>query len=287
MKQELNCIATGVNVTDFAVPDVKQVEGRASLVDPRIVSTIWDFAWPRGGNLSSALRNSTNSFCITTLQTLNMPANVSNGFTEENTDSTDCTAVLGAECVDAMVTNLFQSRVGACRSLSHSWNNLPECASTIAYTVKTHPLSAVVTGDINDGNSTTTITVNGTGIPSPNLASSQGFRAEVTAAFNGSNTTEYLKQVNELQILMIDPVLLGTLERGRNLPLPQLLCTRVNTTVLPANDTNGDGFPDTGTGDNSTGSGSRENMGLSMKYNSGPMLTFMASLLLVTFAFVV
>ena len=76
------------------------------------MSTTWDFSWPAdsGNNISSALSDLPGPLCITTLATANLgagpdfPVNVTNAYTEDDTDNTSCVPVLGEECVRALLS---------------------------------------------------------------------------------------------------------------------------------------------------------------------------------------
>ena len=63
-----------------------------------------------GNNISSALGDLPGPLCITTLATANLgagpdfPVNVTNAYTEDDTDNTSCVPVLGEECVRALLS---------------------------------------------------------------------------------------------------------------------------------------------------------------------------------------
>ncbi|KAF3807736.1 hypothetical protein GCG54_00007469 [Colletotrichum gloeosporioides] len=131
-----------VNVTEFAFPSginvTDAVTGAEQPVEnPSYVSTTWDFAWSSGGNIPQALGNSTGPLCVSILDIVAYPANVTNLYTDENANNTDCTPILGEACVRAILREGSNfSRGIRCNSPRTSWGTLPECNNTLGYTVR-------------------------------------------------------------------------------------------------------------------------------------------------------
>ncbi|KAI0509117.1 hypothetical protein F5B22DRAFT_618522 [Xylaria bambusicola] len=245
-----------VNVSDFSVPNA--AAGRDPLNDPHIVHTTYDFTWPEGGNLSSALPPSTNAVCIQWLDVIGNPANISNTYTEDNADSTDCTPMLGRECVDAIVARASGHR-SDCFNIAQSWWSIRQCASTFGYIL-----------NANNGNLGTQEGAIYSTEGSDSI-SGERFWAATSAAYNGTNTTTYNSAANKLQVMMLAPVIL-------NVTYPQLLCTRVNTTHLEESESDGDGNRDNeGEGDDND-----EGAGSLVRHNSG--IAILASLVWVLVA---
>ncbi|KAI0975254.1 hypothetical protein F4678DRAFT_484931 [Xylaria arbuscula] len=197
-----------VNVSDFAVPNAES--GANVLVDPHVVDTQYDLTWPKGGNLTSALPSRNDSVCFQNIGIFGNPANVSNAYTDDNTNSTDCTPVLGAECVSAIVDDArLASADGRCNGPLKSWFQIPACASTFGYTYNENHDDTMVEFDYN----------------ATSLHSGEAFWGTNSAAFNGSNATVYESAANALQVMIVAPIV-------SNVSYPQLLCMRVNTTHL-------------------------------------------------------
>ncbi|KAI1313967.1 hypothetical protein F5Y03DRAFT_389455 [Xylaria venustula] len=197
-----------VNVSDFAVPNAES--GANVLVDPHVVDTQYDLIWPKGGNLTSALTSQNDSVCFQTLGIFGNPANVSNVYTDDDTNSTDCTPVLGADCVSAIVIDAqAASANGRCNGPLQSWSHIPACASTFGYTDNVNHDESMVQFDYN----------------ATSLQSGEAFWGLNSAAYNASNATLYESAANALQVMVVAPIV-------SNVSYPQLLCMRVNTTHL-------------------------------------------------------
>ncbi|KAI1809060.1 hypothetical protein GGS20DRAFT_573731 [Poronia punctata] len=231
-----------VNVSDFAVPNSKGSDGLDILQDPHIVDTSYDFTWSGGRNLGAFLKSTTDAFCIQNLDLLATPANISNTYTDDNTHSTDCTPMLGADCVDAV---LHQARAQpgsrGCNALPSLWSDLPECAGSFGYIVRQQDKN-YTTQEINDLNS-------------PNgsvLVDGKTFWSGRSGTFNGSDTTKYEATTNQLQVMLVAPIIL-------NVTRPQLVCMRVNTTHLDESSDDGSGGHD----------GDDEGAGSVARYQSG------------------
>lgn len=91
------------------------------------------FSWPGGGELESipgaSRRNS--SFCFIAPISWGTAKNITDKYTDANTDSTDCTPVLGSACVDAILTGSAEKDDGSYQGCwDRPWSEYPECADT-------------------------------------------------------------------------------------------------------------------------------------------------------------
>lgn len=155
---------------------------------------------------------------------------MTNAYTDDNTDSVDCTPVLGEECVKAILEDGANSAGGPyCGGPRTTWSQLPECASTIGYASDTSQYG-IGTTNLNSGNSTANSTINGKTVPHPNRESGDGFYSTSSGAINGTNTTAYYAATNQLHVVMINTML--PISSGGGIGNPNLLCMRVNTTIL-------------------------------------------------------
>lgn len=236
-------------MTDFAAPNAQNTVSTSTgyaavdFVDPHVVNTVYDFEWPGGGNISSALNYSTDPFCISTIDMIGMPANVSNLYTESNAESSDCGPILGDKCVSAITDTLSSLPGGSgCYANPTGWFSLPSCASTLGYAYSQTPKhrSAIQTWNFNNASNSSGSSLSG-----------EAFWGAMSDASNGTNTTTYESAVNQLQIMLITPAV------GSGQPVPQLLCMRVNTSHLPEE-----------AGGNGSGGGGK-NAGYSVKPHPG------------------
>ncbi|KAL0932127.1 uncharacterized protein CTRU02_213080 [Colletotrichum truncatum] len=230
-----------VNVTDFAFPpaiNVTDIKGNPITIDsPHHVSTTYDFQWSGGGNISDALGTTTEPFCVTAPDIKVYPANVTDLYSEENADSTDCTPVLGEDCVRAILTkgnNLsFEDK---CNGIKSIWTSFPECSSTLKYASEAN-LGRQLFGSYGGfGLVTINIVPDGTNARNTTaernrtlgITSGEGFLGFHSGVIPGSNATErYLAAANRVQILMISHAF-----RDASVGDTELLCMRVNTTRL-------------------------------------------------------
>lgn len=225
-------IEKGVNVTDFLAPNAEDIITAATgwaettSVDPHVVNTAYDFTWPSGGKLSSALNFSNDSLCVSAATIEGMPANVSNFYTEDNTDNTDCAPVLGASCVAAIARSLTSRREGTgCYLGTDSWWSMHECSDILGYAYNQNLKhgAGIIAWNLNSANR------------SSDHLSGDGVWGAMQDARNATNTTNYDTAVNQLQILLLDLVVNGS-RSGAGF---QMLCMRVNTSHLE--ETTGDG----------------------------------------------
>ncbi|KAH8898664.1 hypothetical protein GQ53DRAFT_758932 [Thozetella sp. PMI_491] len=211
------------NISDVDVPHV-HVSNSQTLHDPHIMAETFDFSWPGGGSLYTSLNGSSSPFCVTTLADLAAPANVSNLYTNSNTNSTDCTSVLGQNCVNAIAGSLKSPNGNTCNSPDQSWSALPECADTLGYALSLSP-------GRRDSLSTVNLNGNGTSPSFGNVAqqSGQEFWAPMTGGFDGKNTSEFLRLSTGLKVVAFK----ATIPTGTHkVDTSQVLCMRVNASTL-------------------------------------------------------
>ncbi|ORY59278.1 uncharacterized protein BCR38DRAFT_412977 [Pseudomassariella vexata] len=131
-------------------------------------------------------------------------------YTEEDTNSVNCTSVLGQARVKALQSignGSNETSDKDCTMPTIPWSELSGWASMFDST--TGPIRPEYGGfiettyDVNGGNSTSSVIVNGTDVPSPNLMSRGGFKASFDGVANGTNTTHYYTAMNQLQVLML------------------------------------------------------------------------------------
>ncbi|KAI0968083.1 hypothetical protein F4678DRAFT_474917 [Xylaria arbuscula] len=231
-----------INVSDFvpsdALADLTSY-GSDETVDTHIVTTSYDFSWSSPENLTSELNSSIASFCLTVATSLtDLPANVTNAYTEQDTNSTSCVPALGQACVDAILaTEKFEGDpvYGNCRAPSQLWSELPQCQNTLGYVYNVSHGFTLLTGSRGFSNRTSQ---NATA----DFKNGGGWFGYISSPVNGSGSNEYYTAINRLHIAMINPLLAydGDFDSGFSQD-PQLLCMRVNATMLPTKDTNGDG----------------------------------------------
>ncbi|KAF9873069.1 hypothetical protein CkaCkLH20_09579 [Colletotrichum karsti] len=235
-------LPAGINITDIASENATYIE------NPTHVSTTYDFQWPGGGTLSKALGDSSAPFCISISNTIMYPANVTNLYTDEDTSSTDCEPVLGADCVRAILTkgdNFVGSSKTKCNGIGTAWSSLPECSGTLGYAVRENLDEKVLKLSNSQGILTVNINTNSDNAPKADssaemnqtygITSGKGFSGFHSGVVSASEAASiYEASENSLQILMISHGFNSTGEAGK-----ELLCMRVNTSRVA--DENGDG----------------------------------------------
>ncbi|KAI1122994.1 hypothetical protein F5Y10DRAFT_252869 [Nemania abortiva] len=229
-----------INVSDFAAPNAEPdpVSGGFQTTDTHIITTSYDFNWLGPQNSSTELSGTAARFCLTVADSLtDLPANITNAYTENDTNSVSCVSTLGQACVDAILSS---SRFtgdpinGYCRGPSQIWSGIPACQTTFGYTRMVSRYFDLVTSSRGFSNETSGIT--------NAFTNGGGWFGYFSSPQNGSGSNEYYTAVNRLHVVMVNPILApqGDFERGYT-QNPQLLCMRVNATKLATNDTNGDG----------------------------------------------
>ncbi|KAJ8115532.1 hypothetical protein ONZ43_g4650 [Nemania bipapillata] len=230
----------GVNVSDFAAPNAKSDYGSDAAVDPHIVTTSYDFNWSGSKYWPFRLNGTTSSYCFTVADSLtDLPANVTNAYTEEDTDSSSCVSTLGQACVDAILASGRFSggaNTSLCLGPSQVWSSFPACQSTLGYTnTVSHGFSLSTGGRTSSNNNNTNTTTNA-------FLNGGGWFGFTSGPQNGSGSNEYYTAMNRLHIAMVTAVIApgDDLDAGYTQD-PHLLCMRVNATKLSTKDTNGDG----------------------------------------------
>ncbi|KAF2967597.1 hypothetical protein GQX73_g5985 [Xylaria multiplex] len=223
-----------VNVSDFAAPN--STTGETG--DIHLVTTSYDFNWPDSDELSTELNSSTTRFCLTMADLHDLPVNVTNAYTENDTNSTSCVSTLGQACVDAILKGgSFRGDAASryCQGPSQVWSNIPECQDTLGYTSKvahSFSLDTISRGFNNHtAQNATKVFING-----------GGWSGYFSSPQNSSGSNTYYTAMNRLHIVMINALRASStgFEDGYSQGI-QLFCMRVNATKLPTDDTNGDG----------------------------------------------
>ncbi|TGJ76835.1 hypothetical protein E0Z10_g10805 [Xylaria hypoxylon] len=226
-----------INVSDFTAPN-STTDGSDEPVDTHLVTTTYDFNWPVSDELSTKLNSSTARFCLTMANFHDLPVNVTNAYTDNDSNSPSCASTLGQACVDAILKGgSFQgdAESGYCQGPSQIWSSIPECQNTLGYTSTVSHGFSLNTFSRGFGNQTTQ---NATKI----FTSGGGWSGYFSSPQNSSGSNEYYTDMNRLHIVMVNALLpASTSFEGGYSEGTQLLCMRVNTTKLPTHDTNGDG----------------------------------------------
>lgn len=188
---------------------------RADDTGNRLISITYDFSWPGGGVIS--VPNSNHSFCATAPVTITSLANVTNKYTDANTDSADCHPVLGEDCVRAIERSAITGG-GTHRCPSRVWTSIPECADSFgAYPLDPPNAWAMLTQDISG------------------KASGERFHIITAGGYDGADASVYEKAVNMLQVVLLSPPP-PAVNAARN---PSLLCMRVETKQFPVEEHDG------------------------------------------------
>ncbi|CAJ2500713.1 Uu.00g035660.m01.CDS01 [Anthostomella pinea] len=216
-----------INVTNIDAPDA---DTNGSITGSHVVET-YDFTWLVSGNISTALDGTTNRLCVKTLgDWVDLPANVTNAYGDNDRDSTDCGPVLGQDCVNAILAQGSRPSATDCNFnlASSSWAQIPECRDSFGVTSKAfHGFSEQYYGFSLFKNN------------SKILTSGRGFLWNITEPVDGTNSRSFHNLANKLHILLLD-MSFSFVAPGKY-PGPQLLCTCVNTTKLSEVDIDGDG----------------------------------------------
>ncbi|KAI3535370.1 hypothetical protein CSPX01_11481 [Colletotrichum filicis] len=220
-----------VNISDFSLPHLAQNTTEANLgrniTEPHYIATSYSLSWPLGGNLSSGgLRGSDSPFCVTSLDVEFSP-NVTNLWTEENGNSTDCEPVLGEACLEALHASDKSLTRDSCDGRMPSWKTIPECNTTfgygaVIYGARTSNLNPNVTS-----NSTPT-----TGESTSPVASGSEIMGFGSGLVDGGDAREaYLNASNRVQILIFN-TWVGEERWNIKLARPNIHCMRVNSTQV-------------------------------------------------------
>ncbi|RYP04162.1 hypothetical protein DL764_004629 [Monosporascus ibericus] len=222
-----------INISNIEAPDADNYYGDA-IADPHVTSVTYDFSWSADGNISTALDGASGPLCVMTLQdAVDLPVAATNGYTEDNGDSSSCEPVLGRECVAALLAQVPKPRGTDCMfPIRTPWSEVPECRdsfgafSPYGQSFMDWPLRRNVSDDRDGGRR--------------EWLSGQVFYSNVSKPLDGGNSRLYNYMANRVHIMMIS-VELPTGHEGQRAGGPELLCMRVNATELPEVDTDGDG----------------------------------------------
>lgn len=229
------------------------------VVDPHIVATTYDFTWPGGGNLSAALGDPRAGLCLSFVSLpLDFPANVTDGYSNDNANDPSCVPMLGQSCVDAILSSgrtAVGQPFGLCTAGS-AWFELPECKSTLGYVLSTAGSAGTNTISLGFQNSSNA---------THDRENGEGWYGLFSAPQNGGASVEYYNATNRVHIAMIDPVLPSTRDTGYA-EGAKLLCMRVNVTS------------------EDTGEDTKEDLGSSIKQSAASAL-FVACLTSFAFMF--
>ncbi|KAK0748554.1 hypothetical protein B0T21DRAFT_380353 [Apiosordaria backusii] len=200
------------------------------------VRTSYDFTYegaPTDSTLEEAVPGLGNqSFCAVQLiwTDSGWPANITNLWTDENTNSTSCAPVLGQDCVDAIIQSTGTNN-GAwdrtCGSQGGSWERAPQCASSLGYMYSLRRVSAKNFPKLNNANS------------------GESFAGLSSMEYSDlDNKTIYENYLNSIHMVLINaPVdLIRGNQSSFSTDAPtKLLCMRVNTSRRDVNEDEGDG----------------------------------------------
>lgn len=123
---------------DVAVDDAALNPDGRNFSDPHVVNTVYDWAWPGGGDVATAVAAPGRaSVCVTGLMGFYFPSNVTNTYGADEADSASCAPVFGPPCVDAILRQSGAQRSGesaemqTCSTVPISaWLSTPECAGS-------------------------------------------------------------------------------------------------------------------------------------------------------------
>ncbi|GKT95249.1 hypothetical protein Ct61P_13099 [Colletotrichum tofieldiae] len=218
-----------VNVTEFGLPYLASNFSAVNISNPSYFTTTYDLTWPAGGNISAAMRGSNSPFCVTTFDYL-FPANVTDMYTQENTNSTDCEHILGEDCLNKLFYE--GNNLDGDQCVRPAWNEIPECSGTLGAAVRAsaggRPFTfSLSTSDINLDSENNALN------DAQPIQSGEGVWAFESGVINRADATQgYLDATNRLQIFMFNTWI--DIRNGR-VSKPNVLCMRVNTTSLARN----------------------------------------------------
>ncbi|KAF2717704.1 hypothetical protein K431DRAFT_315546 [Polychaeton citri CBS 116435] len=234
-----------VNVTDVPVPDAQPAypSEQPDFVDPHIANTAYDLSWPEGANISAALNDTNVTVCATILVGWTLP-NVTNLYTDNDTESSACEPILGADCVTAIL-GASRSKSGSCQFPETPWRDIPECASTLGadpgrdqYGMGTVNvwLNPTTPDETSPNNISSPAELRGDPI-SDRSPPGTAFFSRSLNVHNGTNTTSYDQSADRLHVMVLSITpQVGVMSN-------RAMCMRVRTAELPTNATNPDGTP--------------------------------------------
>ncbi|RYP85300.1 hypothetical protein DL770_005046 [Monosporascus sp. CRB-9-2] len=220
-----------INISSIEAPDADSYD---AVADSHVASVTYDFSWPADGNISTALDGASGTLCLMTLlDAVDLPVAATNGYTEDDGDSTSCEPVLGRECVAALLAQVPKPRGTACMLPTRTpWAEVPECRDLLGafepygQSFFGLPLGSNVSDDRDGGRR--------------EWLSGQVFYSNVSRPLDGADSRLYNYMANRVHMMMMS-VELPAAHEGQTAGGPELLCMRVNATELPEVDTDGDG----------------------------------------------
>lgn len=204
-----------------------------------MASTVYDFSWTGGGNISDAFDGAKGSLCLSVAFNYDFSVDVLNKHTEDSGDSVDCGPFLGSECIDALRKDALTAGQGN-RCPAFNLTASPACVSSLGILAtdtyagefpSEHPEAAGFVLQLNG-------TDYGNGSALPEWNSGDAFFTHSFQPLSGSRNRTFVEQANTLHIVMLNPQLEA---RRGSVGGPQLMCMRVNATKLPDRDPNHDG----------------------------------------------
>ena len=220
MTQSADLFSKGVNVSDFLISDSESVLRNNPGGGTNIVATSYDLSWPGGGNISaetsSSSSNDSRPLCATSVVRQFYAANVTNAFTDDDSDSTSCEPVLGEACIDALLGQEIATEDGCVRP--DLWSRIPECYSSFGYTAEEleNPTWVV----------TQNLTSRGDDEGGVEYASGDRFMTYATQPFDPDSDEDediYERSARRLQLLLLQTT------NGQGSRASELLCMRVDT----------------------------------------------------------
>lgn len=151
--------------------------------------------------------------------------NVTNLWTEENGNSTDCEPVLGEACLEALYVSDRTLNRDGCDGSMPSWKTIPECNATFGYGAVIH---GARTSDLNPNVARDSTSMGGGDTP-PVTSGSEilGFGSGLV---DGADAREaYLNASNRVRILIFN-TWVGEERFNVKLARPNIHCMRVNST---------------------------------------------------------
>lgn len=262
-RRRLIILATGVNVSDFALPDARpEFPGEeADFVDPHITNTVFSLDWHQDESFRSALNGSAAPVCAT-ITTGNFLPNVTNLFTDDN-DSADCEPVLGRDCVDAILAS--GRDLDACSF--DIWTDLPECAASLGASAfyDTYGLS-ILSFDMNrnaTGGNASFAEVGYEAIAN-GTDGQYGFFSQSSDPYSAANTTLFDEEATRLHVMVLS---FAPDRSGVGLWSQKAMCVRANATRLNVED----GRPSDGDGGEGSGGGNISNVASTLTAGTGNM----------------
>ncbi|TEA17326.1 hypothetical protein C8034_v000450 [Colletotrichum sidae] len=220
---------TGVNVTDIALPHLASEFPNIS--DPHLVSTTYDLAWSRGGNISTGLAGFDTPFCVKSVHPAVMfPPNITNLYTEASTNVSDCTEILGNDCRNKLSSDGGILGAIRCQDPRTAWNEIPECNTTFGYAAEVHSSQSRIPFLLGTFDGNQVLPMNSTSEVNAPLSSGDGIVEFNTGIINGSEVAEaYFNATMALRVFVFNSWI--EITNGK-IARPNVLCMRVDTTPI-------------------------------------------------------